>query len=211
MGKVALLFLGGTVTPDDLKIAGSYDFVCCADSGLDQAKKLNIFPNLVVGDLDSISEDGLDWIKNRNIEVIKHPTEKDFTDGQLAVTHLINHHEKFDEIHILGLMGGRSDHIYGNFLLLFDREHENQKIKAYSDRFEIQIIPKGEHWFDTKPGAIVSIFAFRVPARVSLTGLKYSYEGLLNPLTPRGISNISWGSFHIKTNSELLVFIQTQV
>lgn len=61
--------------------------IICADSGILLAKKLKHRPkNLtLIGDLDSVSKQTLKWCKNNKVKIIKHPTNKDFTDGHLAL------------------------------------------------------------------------------------------------------------------------------
>jgi len=207
MAGVALLILGGKVHPVDLSLASPYDHICCADSGVDSARVLDLVPDSVVGDMDSISQESLEWIYNLDIEIVKYPTDKDHTDGELAITHLSLHDKVFEKIHILGLAGDRPDHVFGNYLLL-SNSVENRSIHAFVNGYLIQSVSEGKHWFSAKPNSQVSVFALRRPARVRMTGLKYSYSGLLTPLKAQGISNIAWGSFSIETSSELLLFIE---
>lgn len=207
MAGVALLVIGGNVNPLDLSLASPFDHVCCADSGVDSARKLGLNPDSVVGDMDSISPESLKWIESLDIEIVRYSTDKEHTDSELAVTHLSLHHDNFERIHILGLSGNRPDHVYGNYLLL-SRSFENTSLFAFVDGYMIQAVTEGKHWFTATPSSLVSVFPIRRPARVRMTGLKYNYSGLLNPLRAQGISNVAWGSFSIETSSELLLFIQ---
>ncbi|MEZ4812323.1 MAG: thiamine diphosphokinase [Caldisericia bacterium] len=211
MGKVALLVLGGSVKKTDVEGAGKFDFVCCADSGLDTALKLGLIPDIVIGDMDSVSHEGLEYIKSKDIESIIHPPDKNFTDGELAISHLQKHYLNFSEIKVLGLTGGRPDHAYGNFLLLKNTKN-NIPITAFADGFLIQSFGKGIHSFVSKPGATISIFSFKDPAFVKLSNLKFKFEETLYPFSSRCISNISPdGNFTIEADSDILVFIQIRV
>ncbi|MBE6044134.1 thiamine diphosphokinase [Clostridium thermopalmarium] len=106
--------------------APSYDIVkqelkgssclICADSGANCLYEYNISPNIIVGDLDSINHDALDFFVKKNINIIKYPREKDFTDTEAAVDKAIELGAR--EITILGATGSRIDHILGNIGIL---------------------------------------------------------------------------------------------
>lgn len=82
------------------------DFIIACDSGYDNALKLGIKPEIVVGDFDSIKNDILDC------EIIKLPTKKDDTDLRVAVD--ITVQKKCENVIFLCATGGRIDHFYGN-------------------------------------------------------------------------------------------------
>ncbi len=211
MGKVALLFLGGTVEQKDILSIGKFDFVCCADSGLDSAIKFKIAPDIVIGDMDSISKDGLKYINQNSISTMKYPEDKNFTDGELAVQFLLHHKPQFSEIKVIGLIGNRPDHTFGNYLLLNNRINDIP-ITSFTQGFKIQVFRKGLHRFTSKPGAIVSIYALNSSAFIRLGRLKFRFEDTLTPFSSRCLSNITEdGEFSIETDSDILVFIQSQV
>ena len=59
--------------------------VIAADGGLDRALALGLRPAIVLGDLDSVSETALRQAESDGIRVVRHPTEKDATDLELAL------------------------------------------------------------------------------------------------------------------------------
>ena len=59
--------------------------VIACDSGCDHLAKTGIVPDVVIGDMDSITKAGLDFIKANNIPVEKYPVEKDWTDTEIAL------------------------------------------------------------------------------------------------------------------------------
>lgn len=85
-------------------------FVLAADSGRIKCKKLNIVPDLIVGDFDSSSAPDTDE------KVITLPVRKDDTDTFYAVKELIKKGCK--DLLILGGIGSRVDHTYTNILAL---------------------------------------------------------------------------------------------
>ncbi len=57
-----------------------------ADGGLDHARAAGLDPDVLVGDLDSISALGLAWA-SEHAEVVRHPVDKAATDTELAIAH----------------------------------------------------------------------------------------------------------------------------
>ena len=108
---------GSIINYDILKEAiKNKSYVLCADGGLLHAMHIEIIPNAVIGDLDSIDQSGLDFIEKNNIPIIKFPVEKDETDTELAILHLIENNIK--NITLVGVTGNRLDHTIGNIYLL---------------------------------------------------------------------------------------------
>ncbi len=91
-------------------------FVIAADSGYNNARKMSIKPDILLGDLDSIDKTELKAHELDEIEKIIVPSIKDDTDTQLAVDTAIA--RKADEIVIVGGLGGRIDHTLSTVFLL---------------------------------------------------------------------------------------------
>lgn len=88
----------------------SIDTWICADGGINHLKKYNLEPKVVLGDCDSSSE--LD-----NYNVIKFCTNKDLTDGQLALNYILDNYDNIDNIYVIGIMDDiRIEHFYANLV-----------------------------------------------------------------------------------------------
>lgn len=88
----------------------SIDTWICADGGINHLKKYNLEPKVVLGDCDSSSE--LD-----NYNVIKFCTNKDLTDGQLALNYILDNYDNIDNIYVIGIMDDiRIEHFYANLI-----------------------------------------------------------------------------------------------
>lgn len=113
-----LIVSSGTINNYKLleSIAREVDFIICADGGTDHIMKISKFPNLILGDLDSISDDALDYIKLNNIPLERYPSKKNKTDTHLAMDYLIE--KGFNEIILMGVTGSRFDHSIANIFLL---------------------------------------------------------------------------------------------
>ena len=91
-------------------------FLIAADSGANCLYEYNIEPDLLVGDFDSIDKNVLDYFKKSNCSIDIYPTEKDFTDTEIAVKKALC--MKPNEIVFLGCTGSRVDHLLGNIGML---------------------------------------------------------------------------------------------
>jgi len=91
-------------------------FLIAADSGANCLYDYNIEPHLLLGDFDSIDKKVLDYFKMCNCIIDIYPTEKDFTDTEIAVKKALC--MKPNEIVFLGCTGSRVDHLLGNIGML---------------------------------------------------------------------------------------------
>lgn len=91
-------------------------FLIAADSGANCLYDYNIEPDLLLGDFDSIDIEVLDYFKKCNCTIDIYPTEKDFTDTEIAVKKAL--FMKPNEIVFLGCTGSRVDHLLGNIGML---------------------------------------------------------------------------------------------
>lgn len=88
-----------------------------ADKGMEFFMQAGILPDLVVGDFDSLSEEGKKYIiENGSLKVKRLKPEKDDSDTQSAVSHAVLEGAK--NILILGATGSRLDHLMANIELL---------------------------------------------------------------------------------------------
>ena len=79
-----MLVLGGRERPIK-KFAEASDIILCADSGADSALKQGIMPDVLLGDMDSISDKAFKALQDEGIKIIKFPAEKDKTDGEISL------------------------------------------------------------------------------------------------------------------------------
>jgi thiamine pyrophosphokinase len=72
------------LSADARRAARAGSLIVAADGGLDVALDADLRPDLLVGDLDSITADGLAWAEH-HIGIERHPADKDATDTELAL------------------------------------------------------------------------------------------------------------------------------
>lgn len=106
--KKGIIAVGGAGPEMDQIPAGvlsDADFIIAADSGYDLLFGLQIIPDLIIGDMDSV-ESALP----EGIPVLRYPKDKDFTDTELAVKEL--ELRNIRDWVLLGGGEGRLDHLY---------------------------------------------------------------------------------------------------
>lgn len=114
----ALIVSSGDIQDYELlkEVVENTNYIVCADGGVNHLLKVNKFPDVVLGDLDSIGKEELKVLKENKIEINKFPSIKDETDTELCVRYLLN--KGFDHIDLMGVTGTRIDHTLANIYLL---------------------------------------------------------------------------------------------
>ena len=183
------------------------DFVIAADGGTRHALALGLTPNVVIGDLDSISKEERRKIDAAGVEVIKFSTNKNETDLELAIDHAVSLHP--DQILILAALGGRMDQTLANIVLLSNLQLAACNIKL-TDGVEEIFFCRDQAKVEGRSGDIVSLLPWQGAAGGVFTeNLKWHlhYETLY-PEKTRGISNeMTADTASIQIKSGLLLII----
>ena len=192
----AVRFANGHL-PDPVAARGRLlpgDLILCADGGSRHALDMGLRPDLVVGDLDSLSSADRARISQLGCAIQQHPADKNETDLELALLHAVTHYPDH-EVLILGGFGGRFDHMLANVLLLAHPRLLGRPIRFVDDRQSAWLLaadpPPGETTIAGAPGDVVSLLPLGGPAYVaSTTGLRWPLrnETLAFGAT-RGVSN----------------------
>lgn len=172
--KSAILFLNGEM---DLKkdfyrefFKGCIEDIYCADGGLTYARRLNLIPKEIWGDLDSVDSQDIEWAKEKGIFIAKFPSEKDETDGELIIRYLKG--KGYERIKIFSGTGGRTDHFLTNLNLSFRYEG----LEFYNEREKIFTLKK-KNVLRGIQGKTISFVPFsdRVTG-LTLKGMKYPLD-----------------------------------
>ncbi len=136
----ALIFVNGElhdlaavralVQPGDYRVA--------ADGGTRHLLNLGLLPDVVVGDLDSLTAAEVENLKNQLVRVEQHPVHKNETDLELAVETALR--EGCSKILILGALGGRLDMTLANIFLLTLPELAGVDVRLEDGREEVFMI-----------------------------------------------------------------------
>lgn len=130
--KALVIGAGSISNPDNYKeILSGFDYVITADGGYDNAKILNLKPDLLVGDFDSISHKTMIDLPE-GLKIIKYPSEKDMSDMEIALDYLVEN--SFTHALIVGGIGTRLDHSISNIFTIFKYSSKNLKITIVDDK-----------------------------------------------------------------------------
>lgn len=172
--KNACIITGGTISKDFLSKhlkEHSYSLLLVVDGALELTHSLNIQPDYIVGDFDTVSEELLQFY-GRDI-ILRHPPQKDQTDTELAVEIAIRFQCK--EIDFLGATGTRLDHSLANIFLL-QRLLRKGISGVLWDAYN-KLYLKGETFQLKKQEAKGDFFSLlpltQTVEQVTLTGVKY--------------------------------------
>ncbi|MDR1093051.1 MAG: thiamine diphosphokinase [Clostridiales bacterium] len=186
----AALILNGETVPDTISAA----FIACADGGYNLLRARGIVPDVLIGDMDSVTPAALRDAENRGVRLLKFNVDKNETDGELALRYLS---EKYSRIDIYGAFGGRRDHEAANLSLLpLAHELEATAVIRGADcdvHFASACGGEAARFAVKADGReIVSIVPLTVMTLADSHGLQYDLSGLvLRPGSTRGISNIA--------------------
>ena len=161
---------------------GPKDLVIAADGGLRHAQSLNLSPDIVLGDFDSLGFTP----EGANV----FPVEKDDTDAMLAVREGLK--RGCEEFFLYGSLDGpRLDHTVANFQTLQFLADRGAVGYLIGKDYIITVLKNASIHFGSGCSGTLSVFCMGEDASgVTLTGLQYPLEnGVLTAGFPLGVSN----------------------
>ncbi len=150
--------------------------VVAADAGADRLLKYNIVPDMIIGDLDSVSDKTVtrleEWtVTNKNVQK---------TDLEKAMDYAFE--KGAEEITVIGWSGGRIDHTLATLGLVFD-----PRVKLVDDKFTIHCVD-GSKTIEGAESTLFSLIAMP-EARVSVKGARWNLKHEKLRIGGRGIHN----------------------
>lgn len=175
----------------------SFDYIICADKGLQYCHKFKIHPSLIVGDLDSVDNNYMAEYSNKGCPVMVYPSEKDMSDTELAVRaalfpspiHCINaddlikdfFFEEDSHITVLGGLGKRFDHTLANIALLekYSLPSKCITINLIDGYNNIEILLPGTHQISTSKEKYIGFISLSEKTEnLTLSGFLYDTAGI---------------------------------
>lgn len=187
-----IVICAGDLTLGEIPVAEE-DLVIAVDGGLDYCAVLNVEPDLILGDFDSLSEEeyaALEQLEQQIPErVIRLQREKDETDGLAALQEGLK--RGYTEFRIYAGTGGRFDHTLANIQCLLYLK--NRGASGYLvDGTGMMLVIKNEaiHFRRNLKGTL-SLFSMVEESKgVTIRGMKYELEhASVRSDFPIGISN----------------------
>jgi len=160
----------------------------CADGGARHIHALGLTPDLIVGDMDSLSGELQRDFVMKGSRIIRYPETKDETDSELALQMAFMMTP--DEIRIYGALGARIDHTLANLTLLAAAADRGIKTRLLDEWCEI-ILVRQAAVIEGEIGQTVSLLAFGADVKgVTLEGFEYPLSNATITLArPIGVSN----------------------
>ena len=169
-------------------VAPPADLVIAADGGARLCKALRTRPDVLIGDLDSLTPAEVANWKGAGVTMLRFPTDKDQTDLELALHLAVERGAQ--RITVLGALGGRWDQSVANLLLLAHPRWRDLDVVLMDGSQRASLIHR-RGVVEGRPGDTVSLIAIAGDARgVTTNGLAYPLSDGVVPFgSALGVSN----------------------
>jgi thiamine pyrophosphokinase len=197
--KNVSVILNGQMPTDDTIINQiiNSDYIIAVDGSAIKLLDLEIVPDVIIGDLDSLQN-----IKNKDIELVETP-DQNKTDFRKTLEWCIE--KNILNISIFGISGESEDHFLGNYYTLSDF---GDKIswKAFTD-FSVISPCVGNKKFESFKGQKVSLFCMKGSSTVNSKNLEYPLQSYHLKPSDDAVRNLSLEDhFTIEATTTILVF-----
>lgn len=137
------------------------------------------FPiDVAIGDFDSISPAKLHLLKEKAGIVYELPPEKDVTDTEAALTY-VEKHLSVERIKMLGLLGGRIDHLISNLWIAYHPDYQDllEKIIILDQQNTLRFYRPGHYQIQKeRDKKYLSFIGMSPLKKLTLRKVKYSLE-----------------------------------
>lgn len=170
------------LTAADLTIAADAGLVHCVDHG--------VWPDVLVGDLDSAPAGLVTQAVAHSTETVAHPVDKDHTDLELAVNEAIRRGAA--ELTVIGALGGRFDHELASVSMLANPVYAQTRI-VIDDGVQRAHVVHAAISLSLAVGTTVSLVPVGGAVQgVHATGVKWPLQAAtLQAHTTLGVSNVA--------------------
>jgi len=185
------LILGNGSFPEwlDIRQIQSNHRAClvCADGGAEKARELGLTPDLIVGDLDSVTTETLAHFRSAGVMIEQIPDQEN-NDLEKSIRLLIR--KDWQQFILAGFSGRRDDQTIAT-LQIARKYMSRAQFLIYTETAEIWPLKEGAWLFETVPGQIISLFGFPRAMRVTTNGLKFALNAENLSGGSRGLSNVA--------------------
>ena len=207
MMKKCIILANGQAPPKklfDYLFLHDYKTLFCADGGANSTIKLNVTPDYIIGDLDSIKPEVYDYFFDK-CKII-HNKKQNNTDVEKCLEYAIK--KNFKEAILLGATGDRLDHTFCNLGIVL-KYFNKIKIKIIHQRSLLTAFT-GNIILSTIPNEVISFYGFDSKTRVKSSGLKYPLKNITLPFGQKeSTSNVAAGNqVHLQINGGKIFVIR---
>lgn len=189
------------------------DLIIAADGGLRHLQTLGLKPDILVGDMDSAEEFGLDEAYRKKLEaggleILRLNVKKDESDTEIALE--LAKERGADEIILLAAIGSRMDHSLFNINLAFDLKQNGFEVRLYDGLQELMpLIGEADLTIKNREGLTLSVVPFTNLKGLSLVGFDYPLDSVdidcSKTLTSSNIVNTNSSTISLKEGRALIV------
>lgn len=162
------------------------------DGGTNYLLEAGIIPDIVIGDMDSLSAEHIQQLKDNWVNVFQFNNDKDETDLELALLYVAEQPDWEEKvINIYGAQGGRLDHEIANLMLLTHPKLQSRNIRLYAPH-QTTFLILDHTVIHGRAGDTVSLIPLKGDAQIAQTeNLKWPLiDSTLKFGPARGISNV---------------------
>ena len=205
MSGRCLIISGGVFCelPEELRTA---EYVIACDRGYLHAERMNIVPDLIVGDFDSAP------LPATAVPVERVPSEKDDTDTMLAARRAVE--LGCSDVVICCCFGGRLDHTLANLQTAAWLAGHGVRVRLTGTDTEAYVLNAGTLRIPARDGWSLSLFSLADRCEgVSIRGTKYDGDNpAITNTFPIGVSNC-WtaGEAEITVRRGILLIIESRL
>jgi thiamine pyrophosphokinase len=190
MNEHIVIVTGASPLPDHVIAAiPPSAIILGVDGGLDLALAASLRPSGLIGDLDSVSAEGIEWART-HATIAKHPTDKNQTDTELALAFAADMHPER-----LTLVGGgdRLDHTIAAIGSLAARPLTSIPVlEGWWDGQHLDVLHgPARRQLDLEPNSTLSLLAIGPACKgVTIDGVRWPLtDHRLEPVIGLGVSN----------------------
>jgi thiamine pyrophosphokinase len=188
------------------------DVILAADGGVLHCLRLNLVPEEVIGDFDSLEKEDIAKLEAQGVALYRHPRRKDETDLKLALDRAMEREP--DSILIFGGLGERWDMSLSNLLLLTQFDFSAPRVQFIHEGQTLSLLQAGQTLnLEGERGDTISLIPLCGDASgITTRGLEYPLDdGTLHFGSSRGVSNVIQAeSARIELKEGLLLVVQIQ-
>ncbi len=206
----AVLFANGEALNLTTLELQAQDFLVAVDGGLHHLQALGLSPQLLIGDMDSLSAQEVEACRQAGVEILRYPPAKNKTDLELALDEVLQ--RGYRNILIAFALGGRLDQTLANLALLSRPDLNDYAVRIDDGLTEVTLL-RHTLTLACQPRDVVSLLPWGGAAGGVVThGLEYPLDSeTLLPWQTRGISNRCTGeSFSVSLEQGALLLIHTR-
>ena len=162
----------------------TYDLLVALDGAANRLLELNLTPDVIVGDLDSITTSVLNQCESSGVQIVRIPSQEksDISKG----LQWVQQEQPNARIDVIGIEIGRYDHHLAAYSALFECQ---SSATILLNGWTAKRVDSNPTTFQVKPDAIISLIAFGSVQGVTLEGCQYPLQNASLTTGTQGVSN----------------------